>query len=73
MARRTKRKTRIYARQIKKKLKRTQMEENFNIIFIKKVGQANCHYCAPFDGENFMGKKHGKHGKTKPKYKNKRH
>ena len=72
MVRRTKVKTKIYSRTLKRKLKKEGREEDFSVEFYNSVAQSKCQYCAPFQDENWIGSKHGKHGKTKPKYKNKR-
>lgn len=59
----------------RRKKKDNKLETNSK-VYMRTVrftdGQHNCPICGPWEGENSCGKRHGKHGKTKRKYKDKR-
>lgn len=50
--------------------KKTNLNTNSTVDNRERRNQLSCSFCKPNRGEN--AKRCGKHGKTKPKYKNKR-
>lgn len=71
MSRSTKKKLKHYMKKHTAALAKEDNEQAYQKIKIAQ-GQHGCTICPPWKFENAVGKKHGKHGKTKPKYKDKR-